>query len=153
MPRDTPNSPAEGDHQERSRDEVLEPVTGSSAGSHAFFYTDNSDSCTKKCPDTGFIVSDGPLVDNRVYKVRVCSGQIIHMSRCQILDELERLPDSALIDTEKAGIYLDVTPKSVRMLYQDKLLDGVQARGPKGRIRIRLGSLRRMSGQARKVRK
>lgn len=94
------------------------------------------------------------LVDNRVSSSDEQGGDDARViSREQILRELEGLPDDALISTRKAGAYLDMAPKRVGLLYHDKLIDGVQARGPKGRIKIRLGSLRRMSGQARKVRK
>lgn len=73
--------------------------------------------------------------------------------RAEILKELEQLPDDTLIDTKKAGAYLDMHPRNVALLYHDRLVEGVKNRGPKGRIKIRLGSLRRMSGQMKKVRK
>lgn len=73
--------------------------------------------------------------------------------RAAVLRELEELPDEALISTRRAGHYLDMDPRNVVLMYHDKLIDGIQARGPCGRIKIRLGSLRKMSGQAKKVRR
>lgn len=124
-------------------------------GSHAFFYTKNLDSWTSNEPNGNSESPAGTLVDNRVFLVRCGSGNTKKqmLTRSEVLQELEKMPDSALISTRLAGIYLEATPKTVRLLYQDKLVDGVQARGPSGRIKIRLGSLRRMTGEAKKVRK
>ena len=87
-------------------------------------------------------LEDHPTSINRPINEPINGAAIAVVNTAEALRDS---PDDTSLDVKTAAAYLSLAPETVRELFNDRKLEGFQ-NGPKGRIRIRLGLLRKLTG-------